>query len=116
MKQKRMSAEQYIEIGDWLRQEKDHIRLAAYQQEQVRQLCSARLGYEIPFSSLVRCAKAVGVQWAGSPVVPEVPIDHEAIVILIGAIAGLYVETGKTVPDNLANLQSMYVRAKGHPC
>ena len=50
-------------------------------------------------------------KWANSPPPPPiVPIDHEAIVILIGAISGLYIETGKTIPDNLANLNSRYVK------
>lgn len=110
MKQTRMSVEQYMEIGNWLTQERDHIRLAAYQQEQVRALASAALGYDVPFSSLIRCAKIVGVQWAGSPPKsPPTPIEREAVIILIGAVEGLYVEAGKTVPDDLANLHSTYI-------
>jgi len=110
-KQTRMSVEQYLQIGKWLENRKQDIEKTGLAQKDVQILISEELGYTVSFSSIVRCAKAIGIQWAGSPPKPPpVPIDREAIIILIGALAGLYIEEGKTVPDDLANLQSTYVR------
>lgn len=110
-KQKRMSVEQYLQIGKWMENNKMKIATQWLAQEQVRVLISQELGYEVPFSSVIRCAKAVGIEWAGSPPKPlPVPLDREAIIILIGALSGIYIETGKTVPDDLANLQSAYAK------
>lgn len=110
VKAKKMSVEQYLEIGQWLILNKSRIQEKKFTQGDVQTLISDDVGYDVPLSSLIRCAKAMGVRWARSPVaMPPVPLDHEAIVILIGALEGLYVEMGKTIPDDLANLHSTYV-------
>jgi len=110
-KAQRMTYEQYVDVTDWCKDNKERIERLGWTQLQAAQEATIALGFAVPLSSMQRCAKKVKIKWANSPPKsPEVPIDHEAIVILIGAIAGLYVETGKTIPDNLANLQSSYVR------
>lgn len=112
-KQKRMSVEQYLQIGKWLENRKADIERTGMAQKDVQSIMSDELGFVVPFSSVIRCARAMDIKWAGSPPKPpEVPIGHEAIIILIGALAGLYIETGKTVPDDLANLQSTYTKKK----
>ena len=111
MSQSRMTIEQYIQITDWLRENKDRIGTMESTQLEVASLVTGALGFTVPLSSIQKCAKIVGIKWAKSPPpLPPVPVDHEAIVILIGAIEGLYIETSKTVPDNLANLHSRYVK------
>ena len=111
MSAKRMSIKQYLQIGKWLDEHKMNIQAKKWSQPETQTIISSTLGYEVPLSTVISCAKALDIVWARSPAKPPpVPIDHEAIVILIGAISGLYIETGKTVPDNLANLQSTYAR------
>lgn len=111
MVKRNMTIEQYIQITDWCRENKHRI-----QSEEVTQLRAAEeaggvLGYEIPITSMRRCATMAKIRWANKRPEPlPTPIEREAIIILMGAIAGLYVETGKTVPTELANLQSSYVR------
>lgn len=113
MKQKRMSVEQYLQIGKWLENNKAMIETRGHSQREVQILMSSALGYDVPLSSLIRCAKALAIEWAGSPPKPPpVPIGREAIMILIGALEGLYVETGKTIPNSLGNLHSAYAKEK----
>lgn len=111
MKVKRMTVEQYIQINDWLKLNKDRIEKTEYSQLEAAAIAGKELGFDVPLSSIQRCAKMANIVWANSPPkLPPVPIDREAIIILIGALSGLYIEEGKTVPDNLANLQSRYVK------
>lgn len=111
MKATRMSIEQYLQIGKWLENNRDMIESRGHSQGEAQILMSSALGYEVPLSSVTRCAKAMSIRWAGSPAKPPpVPLEREAIIILIGAIAGLYIETNRTVPDDLANLQSTYTK------
>ena len=106
-----MSIEQYLKIGRCLEGWKERIETTGLAQKDVRTLVSGDVGFEVPLSSIIRVAKELDITWAGSPPKPPpVPIEREAIIILIGAISGLYIETGKTVPDDLANLQSAYAR------
>jgi len=112
-KAKRMTYEQYADVTDWCKDNKDRIERMKLTQLQAAQEATLALGFVVPLSSMQRCAKRIKIEWANSPPKPpEPPIEHEAIVILIGAIEGLYIETGKTVPDDLANLHSVYVRDK----
>lgn len=109
----RMTIKQYLQIGRWLENNRNLIEEKGHSQVEVQILISSALGYEVPLSSIQKCAKAIEIQWAGSPLKPPpVPIDREAIIILIGALAGLYVETDRTIPDDLANLQSTYTKEK----
>lgn len=111
MAMKRMSIEQYLKIGRWLENKKEHIESKGLAQKDVQILISGELGFEVPLSSIIRVAKELRIEWVGSPLKPPpVPIEREAFIILIGALAGLYIELGKTVPDDLANLMSAYVR------
>lgn len=110
-KQQRVTISQYVEITDWLRSNKERLGRLGSSQLDTADLASQELGYRIPRSTIKKCAAIAGVQWPRSPTKPPpVPLDHEAIIILIGAIEGLYIETGKTVPDDLANLHSTYVK------
>ena len=47
---------------------------------------------------------------AGTPPPPPLPIDREAIIILISALEGLYIETRGSAPQNLVELKSAYVQ------
>jgi len=106
-----MSVEQYVQIGQWLVANRSLIENRGHSQTEVQILITSALEYEVPLSSLVRCAKAVKIKWAGSPTKPPPPpIGHEAMVIIIAALAGIYIETERTVPDDLANLQSTYAK------
>lgn len=106
-----MSVEQYIAINDWMRSNVTRIEDTQCTQGEVASLATTALGYAVPLSSIQKCAKIIGIKWAKSPPKPPpVPIEREAIVILIAAVAGLYIETGKTVPDALANLKSAFAR------
>lgn len=110
-KQMRMTIEQYVEITEWLKIHKRGIEANQRTQLEIASQAGDELGYVVPITTIQRCAKIVGVKWAKSPPAPPpVPIEREAIIILIGAIAGLYVETGRTIPENLANLQMAYVQ------
>ena len=112
-KAKRMTYEQYVDVTDWCKDNKDRIERMKLTQLQAAQEATLALGFAVPLSSMQRCAKRVKIEWANSPPKPpEPPIEHEAIVILMGAIAGLYIETDRTIPDNLANLQTAYAREK----
>jgi len=103
--------EQYVEITDYLRENKHRIESAENTQAEAAAIAEQALGYPVPLTTIQRCAKIAKVKWAKSPSPPPpVPLKREAIIILMGAIAGLYVETGKSVPDELANLQTTYVR------
>ncbi|GAJ04105.1 unnamed protein product, partial [marine sediment metagenome] len=100
MKLKRMTIERYIQITDWLKLNKDRIEKGGCTQLEAVAMAEKELGYEVPLSSIQRCAKMADIAWANSPPKPPpVPIDREAIIILIGALSGLYIEEGKTVPD-----------------
>ena len=111
MAQTRMSVEQYDEINCWLRNNKNRIERIECTQLEAASMCGSELGFKIPLSTIQRCAKIAKVKWALSPSKPlPVPIGRDAIIILMGALSGLYIELGKTVPDRLANLQSAYVR------
>jgi len=106
-----MTIEEYICLIDWLKVNKQNIEKNEQTQGEVQAMAEMELNYKVPLSSIQRCAKIIKLNWANSPPKPpEVPIGREAIIILIGAVSGLYIETGKTVPDALANLQSAYVR------
>lgn len=115
MPKQRMTVEQYVEITDWLKNNKNRIeRLNECTQLEAAAIAEAELGYAVPLTTIQRCAKIAKVKWAKSPAPPPpVPIERDAIIILIGAISGLYVETGRTLPAELANLQSTYVREAG---
>ena len=111
MKIQRMTIEQYDKLTTWLRMNKDIIENQKSTQLEAAAKASSALGFKVPLSSIQRCAKMADIEWANAkPEPPPVPIGHEAIVILIGAISGLYIESGKTIPDNLANLNSRYVK------
>lgn len=110
-KQQRMTVEQYVEITECLKVSKHRIEASEFTQLEAAAYIGSNLGYEIPLTTIQRCAKIAKVKWAKSPTPPlPVPLEREAIIILIGAIAGLYIETNRTVPAELANLQSTYVR------
>lgn len=107
----RVTVEQYVQITDWFRMNKDKIRIQQYTQLEAALQAENDLGYSVPLTTIQRCAKIAKIRWAKSPPKPPpVPIEREAIIILIGALAGLYVETGRTIPTGLANLKSTYVR------
>lgn len=111
-KQQRITVEQYVEITDWCKNNKHRIESQTEcTQAEAAAIASGELGYGVPITTIQRCAKIAKIKWAKSPAPPlPVPLEREAIIILIGAISGLYVETGRSVPAELANLQSMYVR------
>ena len=111
VKQQRITMEQYVKITDGCRENKHRVEREELTQLEATQLVTDELGFGVPITTIQRCAKIAKIQWAKSPATPlPVPLDHEAIVILMGAIAGLYIETGRTIPDDLANLQSTYAR------
>ncbi len=111
MSKTRIKPEQYVEINQWLKDNRDRIQRTEATQLETASIASHELGYRVPHGTVIRMAKTAGVTWAKSPPKPPpVPIDHEAIVILIGALEGLYVETGRSVPDDLADLHSRYAR------
>ena len=111
MKARRITVEQYIDLGTWCKCYRDDIERIEHTQLEACALASKDLGFEVPLSAMQRVAKKMKVKWANAKPEPlPVPLDREAIIILMGAIAGLYVELGKTVPDNLANLHSTYVK------
>ena len=106
-----MSIEQYIEIAEWILIWREKIHTLKLSQRDVQKMLFEQLKYEVPISTLVRWAKNAKIIWANAPSKPPpAPIEREAIIILMGAIEGLYIETGKTVPDALANLKSAYAR------
>lgn len=110
-KQERITMEKYVEITDWLKMNKNKIEVTEHTQAEASLLAESELGYAVPLTTIQRCAKMAKIKWAKSPAPPSpVPLEREAIIILMGAIAGLYVETGKTVPAELANLQTTYVQ------
>lgn len=105
-----MTIEQYIQITDWCRENKHRIQKEEVTQLKAAEEAGAVLGYEIPITSMRRCAVMAKIKWANKRPEPlPVPIEREAIIILMGAISGLYIETGRTVPTDLANLQMTYV-------
>lgn len=111
MAKQRMTVEQYVEVTDWLKNNKHRIETTEQTQSDACLHAESELGYSVPITTIQRCAKIAKVKWAKSPAPPApVPLEREAIIILIGAIAGLYVETGRTLPTELANLQTTYVR------
>ena len=107
----RMTLEEYYVIINWLKENKHRIHGSSDTQEEIRIEAEKELGMHVPITSIIKCGKIAKIQWPKSPTPPApVPLEREAIIILIGTIAGLYVETGRTVPTELANLQSTYVR------
>lgn len=109
-KTQRMTIEQYVAITEWCKHNKDRIEDLGWTQLRTAQEAAAVFQFAVPLSSLQRCAKLAKIQWANSPLSPPpVPIDREAIVILIGALCGIYIETDRTVPENLAALKRQYV-------
>jgi hypothetical protein len=104
-----MTFEQIIQISDWCKENRRRIQNEEWTQTRAAQEVFAVLGFEVPVSTLQHLGKIAKIKWSKSPPPPApVPIDREAIIILMGAISGLYIETGRTVPENLANLQSTY--------
>lgn len=107
----RLTVEQYIQITDWLKENKHRIHSSVSTQLEICEESGQALGFKVPITSIQRCGKIAGIKWPKSPPKPPpVPIEREAIIILIGAIAGLYVETGRTMPESLANLKTAYVQ------
>ena len=107
----RMSLEQYYKIINWLKENKHRIDSSLDTQNEIRKWAEEELGFAVPITSLQKCGKIAHIKWPKSPTPPlPIPIEREAIIILMGAIAGLYVETGRTIPENLANLQTTYVQ------
>jgi len=107
----RMTLEQYYKIIGWLKEHKHQIHGSNDTQPEICLQAESALGFIVPITSIQKCGKIAKIKWPKSPTPPPlVPLEREAIIILMGAIAGLYVETGKTVPNELANLQSIYVR------
>jgi len=106
----RMTLEEYYVIINWLKEKKLRIHTSNDTTEEIRIQAEEELGFNVPITSLQKCGKIAKVKWPKSPPTPPpVPLEREAIIILIGTIAGLYVETGRTVPTDLANLQMTYV-------
>ncbi len=111
MKQQRISMEQYVEVTDWCRTNKYRIEGGVMVQLHAAQIAGSELGYVVPITTIQRCAKIAKIKWAKSPPPPiPVPLDHEAILILISSLCGLYVETVGSVPDELANLKTNFVK------
>ena len=107
----RMTLEQYYKIIGWLKENRHRIHQSNDTQLEVCGQAENALGFRVPITSIQKCGKIAKIKWPKSPPEPApVPLEREAIIILIGAISGLYVETGKTVPAELANLQTTYVR------
>jgi len=106
-----MRIEQYIQITDWCRENKHRIQSEEITQSKAAEEAGAVLGYEIPITSMRRCARMAKIKWSKTRPEPQpIPIDREAIIILIGAVHGLYVETSGSVPEALQNLKSTYVQ------
>lgn len=107
----KISPERYVEIHDWLRDNCDRIRRTECTQLEAAAMAKQALGYRVPHSTLIRMAKKAGVTWANSPPKPSpVPLEREAIIILMGAIEGLYIETTGSAPANLTELKRRYVQ------
>lgn len=110
-KQQRLSVEQYVEITDWFKFNKDRIEKAQNTQLEASALAEKELGYPVPLTTVQRCAKIAKIQWANSPPPPPPPpIDREAIITLIAALEGLYIETVGSAPKNLVDLKSSYIQ------
>ena len=108
---RRMTLEQYYKIIGWLQDNKRQIHASSNTQIEVCEAAAIDLQFVVPITTIQKCGKIAKIKWPKSPTPPApVPLEREAIIILMGAIAGLYVETGRTVPTELANLQSTYVR------
>lgn len=107
----RMTLEEYYQIINWLKEHRTRIHGSNDTQEEIRKEAEDELGFTVPITSIQKCGKIVKVQWPKSPTPPApVPIDREAIIILIGALHGLYIETSGTAPEALQNLKSTYVQ------
>ena len=107
----RMTLEKYVQIIGWLKENKHRIHHSDDSQIDVCRQAENTLGFIVPITSIQKCGKIAKIRWPKSPTPPApVPLEREAIIILMGTIAGLYVETGRSVPTELANLQSTYVR------
>ena len=107
----RMTLEEYYQIINWLKDKRHRIHSSNDTTERIRMEAEEELGFNVPITSIQKCGRIAKIKWPKSPTPPApVPLEREAIIILMGAIAGLYVETGKTVPTELANLMSIYVR------
>lgn len=107
----RMTLEKYYKIIGWLKETKHRIQHSDNSQIEVCRQAENELGFVVPITSIQKCGKIAKIKWPHSPPTPPpVPLEREAIIILMGAISGLYVETGKTIPTELANLMSTYVR------
>ena len=107
----RMTLEQYYQIIGWLQQNKHRIHASDLSQPEICIQAQEGLGFVVPITSIQKCGKIAKIKWPKSPVPPApVPIDREAIIILIGAIHGLYIEKCGRAPDDLENLKSTYVR------
>lgn len=105
-----MTLEEYYQIINWLKEKKHRIHSSNDTTEEIRTQAEEELGFNVPITSLQKCGKIAKIKWPKSPTPPPpVPLEREAIIILMGAISGLYVETGRTVPAGLANLQITYV-------
>ena len=110
-KQQRLSVEQYVLITDWLKMNRDRIEGNSHTQLEVSGIAEKELGFFVPLTTVQRCAKIAKVKWANSPPPPPpLPIDREAIIILISALEGLYIETRGSAPQNLVELKSAYVQ------
>lgn len=110
-RQQRLKFEEIIKINDWLKACKHKIESTEMTQIDAQKLATEELGFEVPRSSLQHLARIVGVKWAKSPPPPApVPLDREAIIILISSLYGLYVETVGSVPKMLEDLKSTYVQ------
>lgn len=112
-KRYRMTLEQYYKIINWLKEHKHQIHGSNDTQDEIRKQAENELAFAVPITSIQKCGKIAKIKWPKSPAPPQpVPLDREAIIILIGAVHGLYVETSGTVPDALQNLKSTYVQQK----
>lgn len=111
-KKRRMTIEQYVKVTDWLRSNKNRImHVEELSQIQTAKIASTELGFEISLSTIQQCGKVAEIRWPKSPPpTPPPPIDREAIIILIGALHGLYLETCGSAPQNLTDLKSAYVQ------
>lgn len=108
----RMTLEEYYQIINWLKENRHRIHASSdATQLEICKQAEESLGFNVPITSLQKCGRIAKIKWPKSPAPPlPVPIQREAIIILIGAISGLYVETNRTVPAELANLQTTYVQ------
>ena len=107
----RVSVETYVSIIDFLRSNKEQIESERLTQKEVIDMVKQQLHYDVGLSTVKRCSTIAGIRWVhASHIQQPLPLDREAIILMMASIDELYQRLGSEPPKRFADMRTKYVQ------